>query len=133
MANRDASPATRHSSFPKSRRLLQAKEFQHVFDKVDCKHNSRHFTFLSRSRTPAHTETRLGLAISKRNVPLAVARNRIKRIVREVFRMQLVETTLPPFDVIVLARSGARSLSSKDLHQELNVQWKALISKRSKL
>ena len=133
MAKHPAQTAARRQSLPKAHRLLQAKQFQHVFDNVDCKISGRYFTFLTRSNSVAQAHNRLGLAISKRNVPLAITRNRIKRIAREVFRTQATSASLPPFDVIVLAKAGARSLSREQLHQELTKQWKTLIAKRSKL
>ncbi len=47
---------------------------------------------------------RIGITVSSR-VASAVARNRIKRWVREAFRAVAAE--LPPVDLVVIARSGA--------------------------
>lgn len=43
---------------------------------------------------------RLGLAIAKKKVPLASNRNRIKRLIREQFRLN--QANFPPVDVIVM-------------------------------
>lgn len=51
------------------------------------------------------TEARLGLSVSKKRARRAVRRNRIRRIFREAFRLELAE--LPPgLDVVMIATSG---------------------------
>lgn len=47
----------------------------------------------------------------------AVSRNRIKRIIREIQRLNR-EHFLPGYDVILIARRGARSARFADLERE---------------
>lgn len=119
--------------FSKAYRLLKPNEFQWVFDAVDCKQGGKYFTFLSRSNTL--NNSRLGLVISKRQLQLAVNRNRIKRAIRECFRKQFVfcPTLDSQFDVIVLAKSSIKQLDQATLNQELEKQWLKLITKRKVL
>jgi len=49
---------------------------------------------------------RLGMSVSTRTVGNAVRRNRVRRIIREVFRERHAE--LPPVDLVVTSRPGAR-------------------------
>ena len=65
---------------------------------------------------------RLGLAIATRTLGTAVARNRIKRLTRESFRLNQHE--LPPVDVTVSARAAARLADSKALRLSLEKHWK---------
>jgi len=119
-------------AFQKRHRLLKPKDFQRIFDQVDCKQGGSHFTFLSRLRDPDNLSNshRLGLIISKRNVPKAVDRNYIKRVVRESFRHNvLTQHQIQPFDVIVLAKPSSKHCESKDIHQALNHQWLKLNKK----
>jgi ribonuclease P protein component len=60
---------------------------------------------------------RLGVTVSKK-VGCAVIRNRIKRLVREYFRLNnaLFDKA---YDMNVIARSGAASLSSQKINQTL--------------
>jgi len=60
---------------------------------------------------------RLGVTVSKR-VGCAVIRNRIKRLVREYFRLNKALFD-EAYDMNVIARSGAASLSSQEINQTL--------------
>jgi ribonuclease P protein component len=72
----------------------------------------------------AHQEShaRLGLAIATRTFGTAVARNRIKRLARESFRLN--QHDLPPVDVTVSARDAARVAALADLRISLEKHWK---------
>jgi ribonuclease P protein component len=52
---------------------------------------------------------RLGMVISKRNCRLAVHRNRLKRLIREHFRLNRAK--LPGFDFVVLLKSSTEKMS----------------------
>lgn len=73
------------------------------------------------------THPRLGLVIAKKNVRLAVERNRIKRLVREYFRLH--QCDLPAIDCIFLARRGLDQMDNADLTRQLHGQFKRLIRK----
>ena len=72
---------------------------------------------------------RLGLIISKKNVRRAVDRNRIKRLVRESFRLS---NNLPCADVIFLARGGIAELNNQQLNQAIERAWQQIIKKASR-
>ncbi|MFV2061014.1 MAG: ribonuclease P protein component, partial [Gammaproteobacteria bacterium] len=69
--------------FTRSSRLTDAAEYAYVFAQA-CKQSNKHFTLLSRQND--REVARLGLAIAKKQLRLAVSRNRIKRLIRESFR-----------------------------------------------
>ena len=70
------------------------------------------------------TFPRLGLSIATRTFGTAVARNRIKRLARESFRLN--QHSLPPVDVTVSAREAAAKAPVKELRSSLDKHWKAI-------
>jgi ribonuclease P protein component len=70
------------------------------------------------------TFPRLGLSIATRTFGTAVARNRIKRLARESFRLN--QHSLPPVDVTVSAREAARLAASSELRASLDRHWKSI-------
>jgi ribonuclease P protein component len=65
----------------------------------------------------ANIGARLGLTVGKRVDPRAVGRNRIRRVLRETFR--LARAMLPAGDYVVLAKPEAKSLTGAALRAEL--------------
>jgi len=65
---------------------------------------------------------RLGTAVAVRVAGGAVARNRIRRIIRESFRLHQHE--IPAVDLVVSARAAAAAASGKALHASLAALWK---------
>ncbi len=65
---------------------------------------------------------RLGLAVALRVTRTAVERNRIRRIIRESFRLH--QHTLPAVDVVVSARANARGASAQTLRGSLAALWR---------
>jgi len=63
-----------------------------------------------------HQIAKLGLAISKKNNPRAVDRNRIKRIARENFRQ--VQHSIAKKNLVVMANKVRRNITSKALSEE---------------
>jgi ribonuclease P protein component len=64
---------------------------------------------------------RLGLAVAVRAAGGAVARNRLRRIVRESFRLH--QHQIPAVDLVVSIRPKARAASAPELHASLAALW----------
>lgn len=111
------------ASFGKAKRLLNAKDYSRVFDSPDARASHKHLLLLAKSREePGH---RLGLVIAKKNVRLAVQRNRIKRVSREFFRS--LPDSEPHLDVVLLARRGIGDLDNAEVSSILQQQWQKLL------
>lgn len=113
--------------FKQSQRLRKAVDFQQVFAKP-TKSVDRYFTILARPSVETHA--RLGLAISKKRIRLAVVRNRIKRIVRESFRLR--QHRLKGLDFVVLARADAPTADNAVLFHSLTQHWQRIVKRCGK-
>ena len=103
-----------HQNFPKLCRLRKSWEFQQVW-KMGCKIHTPHFILLLAENSLLRS--RLGLTVS-RKVGNAVIRNRVKRSVREFFRIEQNKFT-HYVDFSVVAKRGAADLSQVDIFAEL--------------
>lgn len=95
--------------------IRHAREFACVF-KQGVRFSAAGFNLLAVKTT--HDYSRLGMVIGKRYCPLAVNRNRIKRLIREQFRHH--QHTLAGVDVVIALRSPTEKLSDQELLTCLN-------------
>ena len=63
---------------------------------------------------------RLGLAVAKKNLPNAVDRNRVKRLIRESFRKQTCDKGV---DVVVLTRNPIINMDNTQIFKQLDWLW----------
>jgi len=99
--------------WPKSRRLPDSKRFGACYDQ-GRKLFTRHFVLFYLRRDDAEGGLRLGLTVS-RKVGRAVLRNRVRRVLREFFRLHqaMIER---PIDIVVVPK---RNLDPKSIDMAL--------------
>ena len=73
-----------------------------------------------------YENSRLGLVIAKKNLPLAAQRNKLKRIVRETFRKNRFSQSV---DVVFLAQKEIVRYSFSDLNEMVAKAWSNLQKK----
>jgi ribonuclease P protein component len=108
-------------SFPRTARLTTSDQYQRVFAE-STRVSNKAITLLACANEEGFP--RLGLAISKKCARRAVQRNRIKRLVRESFRMRQKE--LPAIDIVVLCRPVSVLLSNQELAEGIEQLWHRL-------
>ncbi len=97
-------------SFPRSARLLNRAAFDHVFKRRTT--TARVSGLLCLIAESASTEARIGFAISKKHIPHAVDRNRLKRLLRNRFRVLRGE--LPPVDLVLLSQREISGINREE-------------------
>ncbi|MCP3897080.1 ribonuclease P protein component [Moraxella sp.] len=93
---------TQNFHFTKDQRLLTPTDFKHVFDSPMKKIHGDHcivFVKHNDKNTP-----RLGLAITKKKLKQAVMRNKVKRVTREIFRLNQHE--IADVDLVLIVKIG---------------------------
>jgi len=106
---------TAPTRFPRCARLRVSAQFQAVFG--EGKRFSGSNFRLHVLPTTEHGEPRLGVTVSKRVAKHAVVRNRIRRQIKECFRLQ--RPTLPVADYVFLAKPEAARADNGALRNEL--------------
>ena len=100
-----------NARFPRSARVRARADFDRIFE-----HGRRQATpRLALHWHAVDTPARLGLAVSRKVDPHAVGRNRIKRILRDVFRQHREQ--LAAGDYVVVARVAARDATHEQLER----------------
>ena len=115
-------------SFPKTSRLLTPRDYAKVFDNVQIRVPHRNLLILATLNDQGCA--RIGLVFSRKNLKLAVQRNRVKRRIRETFRLQ---PDFPHLDIVVLGRKGLADIDNVNLNSLLADLWDRLIRKHRHL
>jgi len=114
--------------FTRQQRLTQASEFKNVFAKPCVKQGDASMLMLGIKNE--RNTARLGLAVAKKQLKLAVSRNRFKRLTRDSFRHHL--DIVDGFDIVVVARAGAEKKTNRELLDLLSKNWHILSKKCAK-
>ncbi len=120
------------NEFPRRARLLKPGEYQRVFEKPVVS-SDQFFRVLARAGEGE--ESRLGLAVSRKVDLRATARNRIKRVIRESFRLIQPDASGcqaqggQSCDYVVLALSPASGAANAQLSDSLAGHWIAIAHK----
>jgi ribonuclease P protein component len=108
-------------TFTRELRLLTPAQFKTVFTNP-IKASSAEITLLAVPNEMQHP--RLGLTVAKRHVKRANQRNRIKRVIRDSFRLN--QHDLPPLDIVVLVRGGVLDMDNEQLRKLVEKLWRKL-------
>lgn len=97
-------------TFPRELRLLTPAHFNAVFSS-GLRIKSPNLTFVIKPNNLPYP--RIGFALAKKQIKRAHERNRIKRLIREYFRLN--QQTIPNIDIIVMARTPIQSLTNLEI------------------
>lgn len=111
----------RRLSLPRTRRLLTRRQFDSTM-KDGKRTRDEYFTVYARDNGFAHG--RLGMAVARKVSTAAVCRNRLRRQIRESFRLH--QHALAGLDIVVMANARAAAADNPALRVALNTHWKRL-------
>lgn len=77
-------------------------------------------------RSNQKNHARIGIIVGKRVANSAVARNRIRRIVRDSFRFN--QEKLTGWDIVVIARQQCDTLSKEKIRKGIDDLWEKLMT-----
>ncbi|NPA24220.1 MAG: ribonuclease P protein component [Deltaproteobacteria bacterium] len=103
-------------NFPKAERLRKRKDFSSLF-KLGRKFNTPHLILFCRANQ--RPQARLGITAS-RKVGTAVARNRVKRLIREYYRQHKSFFTAG-FDYSLVVKKSFACLPKKAAEEQLSL------------
>ena len=108
-------------SLPHQYRLTEKRAFREIFEKP-CIASDSCFKILAKPN--GQVSSRLGMAVSRKVDRRAVQRNRIKRLIRESFRLQLASNpAVMAADFMVLPRQQAVTISNEEIFERLGRLW----------
>ena len=103
--------------FPRRFRITNSDDFTQILRDFNTKKIFyKYFTFFV-SPTPL-SSSKLGVITSKKNFPTAVARNRLKRIARESFRLHC--STIVNISLLVMFNKSAALATNHEIFPELD-------------
>ena len=123
MAARVRAAGAQPLGFPPARRLRKPGEFKRVY--ATGRRMGNEF-FTVNAQPNELTAARLGMSVAVRAMGNAVGRNRIRRMIRESFRLN--QAILPPLDIVIGVRAGARGAEPLLLRASLERLWQKLKS-----
>ncbi|ASP37964.1 ribonuclease P protein component [Bacterioplanes sanyensis] len=107
------------NQFSRRSRLLKPAEFKQVFDHTELRGSTPHLLVLATHNELGHP--RLGFVLAKKQIKHAVARNRVRRLVRESFRLH--QHDLPAVDLVVLGRGSLVALDNQQIREMIDALW----------
>lgn len=110
------------AGYPRSHRLLTGARYQRVFQGCEHKTGDHLISILAVANDLNHP--RLGMAVSIKAAGSAVKRNRIKRLIRESFRLH--QAMLGGLDVVVVVRRGISDRGNQRINQTLDTHWRKI-------
>ena len=106
---------------PPERRMRRPAEFKRVYA-GGRRLGSEHFTVNLQGN--GATSARLGMSIAARILRRAVDRNRLRRLIRESFRVHQLQ--LPAVDIVIGVRAGVLAADNARLRSALERLWQKI-------
>jgi ribonuclease P protein component len=111
-------------TLPPTRRLRLKTDFEAVYSRGQ-RLSDASFNIVMRANELG--APRIGLAVSVKSTGNSVVRNRIRRLIRESFRLR--QDQLPAVDIVVSMRGKVREIPRATLRASLDALWDKVIAR----
>jgi ribonuclease P protein component len=99
------------------KRLHSQDDIASMFRTIKPKHTQFFQVYIKLS--PQTIESRVGVIVPKKHIPLAVKRNRLKRKISEYIRKEYSKTT-PICDILIVVKSQITQVNTRGLYADLH-------------
>lgn len=113
-------------NFPAKLKIKKSEEIKQLFSQKKIAQNS--IAIFVQPNNLAYP--RLAITITKSNIKTAVARNRVKRVIKESFRLH--QDIIKGYDIVVKVYKGTEFLTNIEINQCLIKLWEKLSLSRDK-
>jgi len=103
------------NSYPANIRIKKRSEFVHLQEQGKKLHNRNILVIFEPTSLP---ESRFGIVVTRKINQRATARNRIKRRIREILRLNRSRLR-SSFDILIIARRGIESCTYKEIEEQI--------------
>lgn len=112
-----------NKTFPREDRILSSEQYDKVFKNNEVRASAPGIVLLALKNDKEGA--RLGLVVPKKVLKRAVWRNRVKRVVRETFRIS--KGTLPNIDLVFIAKPSIGEMSNIEISSTLKKLWHKIL------
>ena len=102
----------------KDLRIKNPKEFSRIFSKNKSFHKPGVIMLTKQNEL---NQPRLGITLPKKHIKLSVKRNKIKRIIKESFRLNC--KNIKNSDIVILSQRKLNSMSKHNIQETLKELW----------
>ena len=99
----------------KENKIRKNKEFRHVYRRGKSYSNKLLVLYICKNR---YNINRLGVSVSKK-VGKSVVRSRVKRLIKESYRLNVNENMKSGYDLVFIARNSSNDKTYKDIEDAL--------------